>query len=74
MNSPLCNNLTSFLNIIIKSEQYKNAHRHYVRLSYYGTLSDAVLEFQAECSVVRVAQELHAMKEWEDISQFMFLV
>ena len=38
------------------------------------TLSDAVLEFQAGCSVVRVAQELHAMKEWEDISQFMFLV
>ena len=28
---------------------------------------DAVLEFPAGCSVVRVAQELHAMKEWEDI-------
>ena len=29
--------------------------------------SDAVLEFPAGCSVVHVAQELHAMKEWEDI-------
>ena len=31
------------------------------------TPSDAVLEFPAGCSVVCVAQELHAMKEWEDI-------
>ena len=31
------------------------------------TPSDAVLEFPAGCSVVRVAQKLHAMKEWEDI-------
>ena len=31
------------------------------------TPSDAVLEFPAGCSVVRVPQELHAMKEWEDI-------
>ena len=30
------------------------------------TPSDAVLEFQAGCSVVCVPQELHAMKEWED--------
>ena len=29
--------------------------------------SDAVLELPAGCSVVCVAQELHAMKEWEDI-------
>ena len=31
------------------------------------TPSDAVLEFPAGCSVVRMAKELHAMKEWEDI-------
>ena len=31
------------------------------------TPSNAVLEFPAGCSVVHVAQELHAMKEWEDI-------
>ena len=31
------------------------------------TPSDAVLEFPTGCSVVHVAQELHAMKEWEDI-------
>ena len=31
------------------------------------TPSDAVLEFPAGCSVVHVPQELHAMKEWEDI-------
>ena len=31
------------------------------------TPSDAVIEFPTGCSVVPVAQELHAMKEWEDI-------
>ena len=30
------------------------------------TPSDAVLELPTSCSVVPVAQELHAMKEWED--------
>ena len=31
------------------------------------TPSDAILELPAGCSVIRVAQELHAMKKWEDI-------
>ena len=30
------------------------------------TPSDAILEFPTGCSVVHVAQALHAMKEWED--------
>ena len=30
------------------------------------TPSDAILEFPTGCSVVYVAQALHAMKEWED--------
>ena len=30
------------------------------------TPSDAILEFPTGCSVVCVAQALHAMKEWED--------
>ena len=35
------------------------------------TPSDAILEFPTGCSVVYVAQALHAMKEWEDFSIYV---
>ena len=34
---------------------------------------DAVLESPAGCSVVRVAQELHTLKEWEDIPIYVLV-
>ena len=35
------------------------------------TPSDAILEFPVGCSVVHVAQALHAMKEWEDFQIYV---